>query len=92
MASRRNDERNNRKILSLIQHQQGKIDRLGKWMAQRFSNKKKAIVIIPLCRMPQGKNQGIQTSIFQHDQMRGEMISATRHKKETFKDMIEYFK
>ena len=47
------------KISSLIQHQQVKIDKLGRWMDQKFSNENKTITIIKLHRMPQEKNQGM---------------------------------
>ena len=79
-------------ISSLIQHQQVKIDKLGRWMHQKVSNEKKTIVIIILHIMTQGTNQGTHTSIYQHNQMRGKMLSATKDRKETFKDIIEYVK
>ena len=44
------------KISSLIQHQQVKIDKLGRWIAQRVSNENKTLIIITLYRIPQGTN------------------------------------
>ena len=47
------------KISSLIQCQQVKIDKLGRWIDQKFSNEKNKIIIIKLHRMTQETNQGI---------------------------------
>ena len=65
-------------ISSLIQNQQVKIDKLGRWIAQIVSNEKKEITIKTLHRMSQGKNQETQISISQYDQMGREMISTTK--------------
>ena len=46
------------KISSSIQHQQVKIDKLGRWMTQRVSNKNKTIIVMTLHREPQGTNKG----------------------------------
>ena len=40
--------------------------------------------------MLEGTNQETHMSISQQNQMRGKMISATKHRKESFKDMIEH--
>ena len=42
--------------------------------------------------MTQWKTQGTKASMYQHNQMRAKILSATRDRKEVFKDMIEYFK
>ena len=57
-----------------------------------MSNENKTLIVITLYRIPQGTNQGIQTSISQYNQMRGKMISATKYRKEIFKDIIDYVK
>ena len=44
------------RMSSLIQHQEVKIDDLGRWMAQRASNRKKTLLTIIMCRTPQGTN------------------------------------
>ena len=46
----------------------------------RVSNKKEVIVIITVSRTPQRTNQGMQISISQCNQMRGEMMPATKHR------------
>ena len=69
------------RISSLIQPQQVKIDKVGRWMDQKFSNEKKTITIIKLHRIPQGTNQGIQTLMHGHNQMRGKLLSVTKDRK-----------
>ena len=69
------------KISSLSQHEQVKFDKVGRWIDQKFSNEKKTITIIKLHRMMQGKNQGIQTLMHRHNQMRGKMLSVTKDRK-----------
>ena len=51
---------------------------------------KKRMMLITFNKTTQGANQGTQTSISQHNQMRGKMISATKHRKYVFKEVIEY--
>ena len=80
------------KISSLIQHQEVKIDDLGRWMAQQVSNGKKTLIIITMHRTPQGTNQGIQSTISQCNQRLGKVKSATHHRKEIFKDIVNYVK
>ena len=66
------------KISSLIQCRQVKIKKLGRWIAQKVTTEKKMLIIVALCRIPQGTNQGIQTSISQCNQMKGNITSATK--------------
>ena len=80
------------KTSSLIQPQQVNIEKLGRWIAQRTSNEKKAFIIITLCRIPKGENQLTHTLISQHNKIRGKMISETKCRKEMFKDIIECVK
>ena len=53
---------------------------------------RKITLIITLCRIPQYTNQGTQTHICQCNQIRGKMISSTKHRKELSKEVIEYVK
>ena len=80
------------KISSLIQHQEVKIDDLGRWMAQQVSNGKKTLMTITMCRTPQGTNQGIQSSMSQCNQRLGKVKSASHCRKETFKDIVKCVK
>ena len=80
------------KVSSLIQYKKVKIDKLGRWIAQRVSNEKKTTFIIKLCRIPQVTNQGTHTSISQCNQMRGKMKTSTKCRKEMFKEIIYYIK
>ena len=77
------------KISGLMQHQKVKIDYLGRCIAQRASNEKKMLIIITICRIPQGTNQGMKLIISQYNQMNVKMNSATNYRKEHFKHMID---
>ena len=50
------------------------------------------MLIITLCRTPQGMNQVMQASISQFNQMRGKIEMPTKHRKETFKEVIDCVK
>ena len=80
------------KMSSLIQHQEVKTYDLGRWMALQVSNGKKTLITITMHRTPQGTNQGIQSTTSQHNQILGKVKSATHHRKEIFKDIVNYVK
>ena len=80
------------KASSLIQHQELKIDDLGRWMAQLVSSRNKALTTTTMRRVPQGTSQGIQSTMSQCNQILGKAKSATRHRKEMLKDMVDCVK
>ena len=61
-------------------------------MAQQVSNGKKTLMTITMHRAAQGTNQGIQSTMSQHNQRLGKVKSATHCRKEMFKDIVNYVK
>ena len=77
-----------RKVLAMIKRDKIKIDELGRQIAYLLSNKKKRVLIITICRILLGNDQGIYTSLSQYNQRKGKVNMALHYRKEIFNSII----
>ena len=65
-----------RLIISIIDHTKIEVDKIGKWTAYQFIDRKKTIVLIIIYRIPQSSQEGVYNTLTQYNRIDGKVKNA----------------